>query len=46
MDFDLFKNQVRFKIALELIDRDEGLSKIMQLHKLLKRFYKPLCIGM
>jgi len=35
MDFDLFKNQVRFKIALELIDRDEGLS-IMQLHKLLK----------
>ena len=35
MEFDLFKNQVRFKIALELIDVDEGLS-IMQLNKLLK----------
>lgn len=35
MEFDLFKNQVRFKIALELIDHDEGLS-IMQLNKLLK----------
>lgn len=32
MNLDLFKNQVRFKIALELIDRDEGLS-IMQLNK-------------
>ncbi|AUD15049.1 MULTISPECIES: helix-turn-helix domain-containing protein [Planococcus] len=35
MEFDLFKNQVRFKIALELIDVDEGLS-ILQLNKLLK----------
>ncbi|MBD8014599.1 hypothetical protein QL992_07450 [Microbacterium sp. APC 3898] len=35
MEFDLFKNQVRFKIALELIDVDEGYS-IMQLNKLLK----------
>lgn len=35
MEFDLFKNQVRFKIALELIDIDEGLS-IMQLNKLLQ----------
>lgn len=35
MEFDLFKNQVRFKIALELIDVDEGLS-IMQLNKVLK----------
>ena len=35
MEFDLFKNQVRFKIALELIDVDEGMS-IMQLNKLLK----------
>ena len=35
MEFDLFKNQVRFKIALELIDIDEGLS-ILQLNKLLK----------
>lgn len=35
MEFDLFKNQVRFKIALELIDRDEGLS-ILELNKLLK----------
>ena len=32
MNLDLFKNQVRFKIALELIDRDEGMS-IMQLNK-------------
>ncbi|EIM07847.1 hypothetical protein A1A1_03307 [Planococcus antarcticus DSM 14505] len=35
MEFDLFKNQVRFKIALELIDIEEGLS-IMELNKLLK----------
>ncbi|MFC4712066.1 transcriptional regulator [Planococcus dechangensis] len=35
MEFDLFKNQVRFKIALELIDVDEGLS-ILQLNKILK----------
>jgi len=35
MEFDLFKNQVRFKIALELIDVEEGLS-ILQLNKLLK----------
>ena len=35
MEFDLFKNQVRFKIALELINIEEGLS-IMQLNKLLK----------
>ncbi|WP_142829708.1 transcriptional regulator [Planococcus soli] len=35
MEFDFFKNQVRFKIALELIDVDEGLS-IMQLNKVLK----------
>lgn len=35
MEFDLFKNQVRFKIALELINIDKGLS-IMQLNKLLK----------
>ncbi|MCJ1907534.1 transcriptional regulator [Planococcus ruber] len=35
MEFDLFKNQVRFKIALELIAADEGLS-IMQLNKLLE----------
>lgn len=35
MEFDLFKNQVRFKIALELIDIDDGLS-ILQLNKLLK----------
>ncbi|WP_026831397.1 hypothetical protein [Exiguobacterium antarcticum] len=34
MNLDLFKNQIRFKIALELIDRDKGLS-IMQLNKLL-----------
>lgn len=34
MNLDLFKNQIRFKIALELIDRDNGLS-IMQLNKLL-----------
>lgn len=35
MDFNLFKNQVRFKIALELIDIDQGLS-IRQLNELLK----------
>ncbi|WP_058765861.1 hypothetical protein [Exiguobacterium chiriqhucha] len=35
MEFDLFKNQVRFKIALELIDVDEGLS-IMEMNKRLK----------
>lgn len=35
MDFKLFKNQIRFKIALELIDKEEGLS-IMQLNELLE----------
>ncbi|WP_214729736.1 transcriptional regulator [Exiguobacterium sp. s168] len=32
MNFNLFKNHVRFKIALELIDREDGLS-IMQLNQ-------------
>ncbi|GIN69992.1 transcriptional regulator [Bacillus sp. J14TS2] len=35
MEFGLFKNQTRFKIALELIDKKEGLS-IMQLNQLLE----------
>lgn len=35
LEFKLFKNQIRFKIALELIDKEEGLS-IMQLNKLLE----------
>ncbi|MBY7145079.1 transcriptional regulator [Virgibacillus sp. NKC19-3] len=35
MEFGLFKNQTRFKIALELIDKQEGLS-IMQLNELLE----------
>lgn len=35
LEFGLFKNQTRFKIALELIDQDEGLS-IMQLNQLLE----------
>lgn len=35
MKFSFFKNQVRFRIALELIDKDEGIS-IMQLGKLLE----------
>ncbi|GGP16842.1 helix-turn-helix domain-containing protein [Oceanobacillus neutriphilus] len=35
MEFGLFKNQTRFKIALELIDKEEGLS-IMQLNQLLE----------
>ncbi|WP_440896631.1 transcriptional regulator [Amphibacillus sp. Q70] len=34
MEFRLFKNQTRFKIALELIDKEDGLS-IMQLNQLL-----------
>ncbi|MFX4306136.1 transcriptional regulator, partial [Exiguobacterium sp. A1_3_1] len=32
MNFNLFKNHVRFKIALELIDLEDGLS-IMQLNQ-------------
>lgn len=35
MEFSLFKNQTRFKIALTLIDKPEGLS-IMQLNELLE----------
>ncbi|MEW9677653.1 helix-turn-helix domain-containing protein [Lentibacillus sp. L22] len=35
MEFKLFKNQIRFKIALELIDKEGGLS-IMQLNDLLE----------
>lgn len=35
MELKLFKNQIRFKIALELIDKKEGLS-IMQLSQLLQ----------
>ncbi len=35
MEFELFKNQTRFKIALELIDKEKGLS-IMQLNQLLE----------
>lgn len=35
MEFEFFKNQVRFKIALELIDKEEGIS-IMRLSNLLK----------
>ncbi|WP_052255100.1 transcriptional regulator [Salinicoccus sp. YB14-2] len=34
MEFKLFKNQTRFKIALALIDKPEGLS-IMELNELL-----------
>lgn len=35
LKFGLFKNQTRFKIALELIDKEEGLS-IMQLKETLE----------
>lgn len=35
MEFRLFKNQTRFKIALALIDKEEGQS-IMQLNQLLE----------
>ncbi|GAB2567462.1 helix-turn-helix domain-containing protein [Gracilibacillus alcaliphilus] len=35
MELGLFKNQTRFKIALELIDKEDGLS-IMQLNQLLE----------
>lgn len=35
MEFNLFKNQTRFKIALTLIDKPNGLS-IMQMNKILE----------
>lgn len=35
LKFGLFKNQTRFKIALELIDKEEGLS-VMQLKNILE----------
>ncbi|MGE6631599.1 transcriptional regulator [Bacillus sp. NPDC077027] len=35
LEFKIFKNQIRFKIALELIDKEEGLS-IRQLNQLLE----------
>ncbi|WP_235817471.1 helix-turn-helix domain-containing protein [Gracilibacillus timonensis] len=35
LEFKLFKNQIRFKIALALIDKEEGLS-ILQLNQLLE----------